>query len=141
MENESTLSRRSLLCGLAVLTLGLLPDTAIAAGNVKVLSNGKVEVLISKNTALRKVGGVVQFQDGNGRSLALVRTSNAVNGFKALNLSCTHEGVTVGLSGGKWVCPEHRAEFALNGKVQAKPAERDLGTVAIKATRTKVTVG
>jgi Rieske Fe-S protein len=141
MENESTLSRRSLLCGLAVLTLGLLPDTAIAAGNVKVLSNGKVEVLISRNTALRKVGGVVQFQDGNGRSLALVRTSNAVNGFKALNLSCTHEGVTVGLSGGKWVCPEHRAEFALNGKVQAKPAERDLGTVAIKATRTKVTVG
>ena len=141
MENESTLSRRSLLCGLAVLTLGLLPDTAIAAGNVKVLSNGKVEVLISKNTALRKVGGVVQFKDGNGRSLALVRTSNAVNGFKALNLSCTHEGVTVGLSGGKWVCPEHRAEFALNGKVQAKPAERDLGTVAIKATRTKVTVG
>jgi Rieske Fe-S protein len=141
MENESTLSRRSLLCGLAVLTLGLLPDTAIAAGNVKVLSNGKVEVLISKNTALRKVGGVVQFQDRNGRSLALVRTSNAVNGFKALNLSCTHEGVTVGLSGGKWVCPEHRAEFALNGKVQAKPAERDLGTVAIKATRTKVTVG
>ena len=141
MENESTLSRRSLLCGLAVLTLGLLPDTAIAAGNVKVLSNGKVEVLISKNTALRKVGGVVQFQDRNGRSLALVRTSNAVNGFKALNLSCTHEGVTVGLSGGKWVCPEHRAEFALNGKVQAKPAERVLGTVAIKATRTKVTVG
>jgi Rieske Fe-S protein len=141
MENESTLSRRSLLCGLAVLTLGLLPDTAIAAGNVKVLSNGKVEVLISKNTALRKVGGVVQFKDGNGRSLALVRTSNAVNGFKALNLSCTHEGVTVGLSGGKWVCPEHRAEFALNGKVQAKPAERDLATVAIKATRTKVTVG
>ena len=141
MENESTLSRRSLLCGLAVLTLGLLPDTAIAAGNVKVLSNGKVEVLISKNTALRKVGGVVQFQDRNGRSLALVRTSNAVNGFKALNLSCTHEGVTVGLSGGKWVCPEHRAEFARDGKVQAKPAERDLGTVAIKATRTKVTVG
>ena len=141
MENESTLSRRSLLCGLAVLTLGLLPDTAIAAGNVKVLSNGKVEVLISRNTALRKVGGVVQFQDGNGRSLALVRTSNAVNGFKALNLSCTHEGVTVGLSGGKWVCPEHRAEFALDGKVQAKPAKSDLGTVAIKATRTKVTVG
>lgn len=141
MENESTLSRRSLLCGLAVLTLGLLPDTAIAAGNVKVLADGKVEVLISKNTALRKVGGVVQFQDGNGRSLALVRTSNAVNGFRALNLSCTHEGVTVGLSGGKWVCPEHRAEFALDGKVQARPAKRDLQTVALKATKTKVTVG
>lgn len=141
MENESTLSRRSLLCGLAVLTLGLLPDTAIAAGNVKVLADGKVEVLISKNTALRKVGGVVQFQDGNGRSLALVRTSNAADGFRALNLSCTHEGATVGLSGGKWVCPAHRAEFALDGKVQARPARRDLQSIALKATRTKVTVG
>ena len=99
MENESALSRRSLLCGLAVLTLGLLPDTAIAAGNIKVLADGKVEVLISKNAALRKVGGVVQFQDGTGRSLALVRTSNAVSGFRAINLSCTHEGVKVGLSG------------------------------------------
>ena len=141
MENESTLSRRSLLCGLAVLTLGLLPDTAIAAGNVKVLANGKIEVLISKNSALRKVGGVVQFKDGTGRSLALVRTSTAVNGFRALNLSCTHEGATVGLSGGKWVCPAHRAEFALDGKVQAAPARRDLGTVSVKATKTKVTVG
>jgi Rieske Fe-S protein len=141
MENESTLSRRSLLCGLAVLTLGLLPDTAIAAGNVKVLADGKIEVLITKNTALRKVGGVIQFKDGNGRSLALVRTSTAVNGFKALNLSCTHEGVTVGLSGGKWVCPEHRAEFALNGKVQVRPATRDLQSIAVKATKTKVTVG
>jgi len=141
MENESALSRRSLLCGLAVLTLGLLPDTAIAAGNVKVLADGKVEVLISKNVALRKVGGVVQFQDGTGRSLALVRTSNAVSGFRAINLSCTHEGVKVGLSGGKWVCPEHRAEFALNGTVQVGPAKSNLRTVAVKATRTKVTVG
>lgn len=141
MENENSLSRRSLLCGLAVLTLGLLPDTAIADGNVKVLADGKVEVLISKNTALRKVGGVVQFQDGSGRSLALVRTSNAVNGFRALNLSCTHEGATVGLNGGKWVCPAHRAEFALDGKVQARPARQDLSTISLKATKTKVTVG
>lgn len=141
MENESALSRRSLLCGLAVLTLGLLPDTAIAAGNVKVLADGKVEVLISKNAALRKVGGVVQFQDGTGRSLALVRTSNAVSGFRAINLSCTHEGAKVGLSGGKWVCPAHRAEFALDGSVQMGPARADLRTVAFKATKTKVTVG
>lgn len=141
MENEGALSRRSLLCGLAVLTLGLLPDTAIAAGKVKVLADGKVEALISQNPALRTVGGVVEFKDGTGRSLALVRTSKAVNGFRALNLSCTHEGVKVGLSGGKWVCPEHRAEFALNGKVQALPAKLDLRTLPVKATRTKVTVG
>lgn len=141
MENENSLSRRSLLCGLAVLTLGFVPDKAIAATGVKVLSNGKVEILLASNRALSKVGGVVQFQDGSGRFLALVRTSKAVNGFKAINLSCTHEGVTVGLSGNKWVCPEHRAEFAVDGKVQVGPARRNLATLPIKATKTLVTVG
>ena len=141
MENENSLSRRSLLCGLAVLTLGFVPDKAIAASKVKVLANGKVELLISQNTALRKVGGVVQFEDSSGRSLALVRTSKAVNGFRAINLSCTHEGEKVILSGEKWVCPEHRAEFAVDGTVQVGPAKRDLRSVPVKATKTKVTVG
>ena len=141
MENENSLSRRSLLCGLAVLTLGFVPDKAIAATGVKVLRNGKVEIRIASNRTLRKVGGVVQFQDGSGRSLALVRTSNAVNGFRAMDLSCTHEGTKVGLSGGKWVCPNHRAEFAVDGKVQVGPAKTDLRSVPLKATKTRVTVG
>ncbi len=141
MENENSLSRRSLLCGLAVLTLGFVPDKAIAATGVKVLPNGKVEIRLASNRALRTVGGVVQFQDGTGRALALVRTSNAVNGFRAISLSCTHEGEKVILSGDKWVCPEHRAEFAVDGKVQVGPAKRDLRTVPVKATKTRVTVG
>lgn len=141
MENENSLSRRSLLCGLAVLTLGFVPDKAIAATGVKVLRNGKVEIRLASNRALRKVGGVVQFQDGSGRSLALVRTSNAANGFRAMDLSCTHEGTKVGLSGGKWVCPNHRAEFAVDGKVQVGPAKTDLRSVPLKATKTRVTVG
>lgn len=141
MENENPLSRRTLLCGLAVLTLGFVPDKAIAASGVKVLANGKVEIRLASNKALRKVGGVVQFQDGSGRSLALVRTSNAVNGFRAINLSCTHEGEKVILSGEKWVCPEHRAEFAVDGKVQVGPAKTDLRSVPFKATKTRVTVG
>jgi Rieske Fe-S protein len=141
MENENSLSRRTLLCGLAVLTLGFVPDKAIAATGVKVLPNGKVEIRLSSNRALRKVGGVVQFKDGSGRSLALVRTTNAVNGFRAINLSCTHEGEKVILSGDKWVCPEHRAEFAVDGKVQVGPAKTDLRSVPVRATKTRVTVG
>lgn len=141
MENENSLSRRSLLCGIAVLTLGLVPDKAIAATGVKVLPNGKVEIRLASNRALRKVGGVVQFQDASGRSLALVRTSSAVKGFRAINLSCTHEGTTVGLSGDKWVCPNHRAEFAIDGKVQVGPARTNLRAVPVKATKTRVTVG
>jgi Rieske Fe-S protein len=141
MENEKIVSRRNVLCGLAVMALGLVPDKAIAATGVKVLADGKVEISISNNPALRKVGGVVQFQDGSGANLALVRTTRAANGFRAINLSCTHEGVKVTLTGNKWKCPEHRAEFALNGAVQVGPAKTNLRTVPVRATRTKVVVG
>jgi Rieske Fe-S protein len=141
MENQKEVSRRAVLCGLAVLTLGLVPDKAIAATGVRVLANGKVDVTLSRNPALRKVGGVVQFTNGAGQEIALVRTGKAANAYRALNLSCTHEGQTVVKSGSKWVCPEHRAEFGINGDVKIGPAKRNLESIPVKATKTKVTVG
>ncbi len=141
MDNQKEVSRRSVLCGLAVLTLGLVPETAIAATGVKVLANGKVDVTLSRNPGLRKVGGVVQFTDGAGQEIALVRTGKASNAYRALNLSCTHEGVTVRRSSGKWVCPEHRAEFSISGDVKVGPAKANLVSIPVKVTKTKVTVG
>ena len=141
MQNEKEVSRRAVLCGLAVLTLGLVPDTAIAATGVKVLSNGKVEVTLSKNPALKKVGGTVQFEDGAGQSIALVRTGRTARAYRALNLSCTHEGTTVNKSGSKWVCPNHRAEFAINGDVKVGPARANLVQLPIKVSATKVVIG
>ena len=141
MNNEKEVSRRAVLCGLAVLTLGLVPDTAIAATGVKVLANGKVEVTLSPNPVLKKVGGVVQFTDGAGQSVALVRTGKSANAFRALNLSCTHEGTNVQLSGSQWVCPNHRAEFAINGDVKVGPARRNLVQIPVKVSSTKVVVG
>ena len=141
MENQKEVSRRAVLCGLAVLTLGLVPDKAIAATGVKVLANGKVDVTLSRNKALRKVGGVVQFTNGTGQEIALVRTGKSAKAYRALNLSCTHEGTTVMRSGSKWVCPNHRAEFAINGDVKIGPAKMDLATLPVKVTKTKVTVG
>ncbi|MEN9304991.1 MAG: hypothetical protein RLY76_259 [Actinomycetota bacterium] len=141
MENQKEVSRRAVLCGLAVLTLGLVPETAIAATGVKVLANGKVDVTLANNPALKKVGGIVQFTNGAGQEVALVRTGKAANAYKALNLSCTHEGVTVRRSSGKWVCPEHRAEFAINGDVKVGPARSNLVSIPVKVAKTKVTVG
>ena len=141
MSNEKDVSRRSLLCGLAVLTLGLVPDTAIAATGVKVLASGKVEVTLSRNPVLKKVGGVVQFTDGAGQSVALVRTGKSANSYRALNLSCTHEGTNVQKSGSKWVCPNHRAEFAINGDVKVGPARANLVQLPVKVSATKVVVG
>lgn len=141
MQNEKDLSRRAVLCGLAVLTLGLIPDTAIAATGVKVLANGKVEVTLSKNPVLKKVGGTVQFEDGSGQAIALVRTGKSASAYRALNLACTHEGANVTKSGSKWVCPEHRAEFAMNGDVKVGPARASLVQLPIKVSTTKVVVG
>jgi len=141
MDNQKELSRRSVLCGLAVLTLGLVPDTAIAATGFKVLANGKVDVTLSRNPALKKVGGVVQFTDGNGQEIALVRTGRAAKAYRALNLSCTHEGTTVTRSGNKWVCPNHRAEFAINGTVKIGPARSNLVEIPVQVTKAKDTVG
>jgi len=141
MQNEKDLSRRAVLCGLAVLTLGLIPENAIAATGVKVLANGKVEVTLSKNPALKRVGGTVQFEDGSGQAIALVRTGKSASAYRALNLACTHEGTNVTKSGSKWVCPNHRAEFSINGDVKIGPARASLVQLPIKVSTTKVVVG
>lgn len=142
MSEENQISRRGVLCGLAVLALGIVPETAIAATGVKVLANGKVEVPISRNPALRKVGGVIEFQDGSGNTIALIRTSMKVNGFRALNLACTHENVIVQREGNGWRCRRgHGAKFSLTGAVEELPAQLPLRSVTTRATKTKVTVG
>ena len=141
MDSEKDVSRRAVLCGLAVLTLGLIPEKAIAASGVKVLANGKVEITLSKNPALKKVGGVVQFSNSQGLKIALVRVGKGANEYRALNLSCTHEGTNVVRSGSKWVCPNHRAEFATGGEVKVGPAKANLVTIPIKSSTSKVIVG
>ena len=141
MQNEKEVSRRAVLCGLAVLTLGLVPDTAIAATAVKVLPDGRVEVALSGNPALKKVGGVVQFTNNQGIDIALVRTGKGAKAFKALNLACTHQGYPLRKDGNKWVCDNHLANFSIAGAVTKGPAESPLQNIALKVTKTKVTVG
>ncbi|KRO43625.1 MAG: Rieske (2Fe-2S) protein [Candidatus Nanopelagicales bacterium] len=141
MDSEKNVSRRAVLCGLAVLTLGLIPENAIAASGVKVLANGKVVVNLSKNPALKKVGGVVQFTNNKGIDIALVRTGKGVKAFRALNLACTHQGYPLRLEGDKWVCDNHLANFSLAGAVTKGPAESNLQNIPLKATKKKITVG
>jgi Rieske Fe-S protein len=141
MDSEKNVSRRAVLCGLAVLTLGLIPENAIAASGVKVLANGKVVVNLSKNPALKKVGGVVQFTNNKGIDIALVRTGKGVKAFRALNLACTHQGYPLRLEGEKWVCDNHLANFSITGAVTKGPAESNLQNIPLKATKKKITVG
>lgn len=136
----SNLSRRGAICALATMTLGTFALPAVAATGVKVLRNGRVEVTLARNPALKSVGGVVRIDGVNGRSIALVRTAKGRNGFTALDLRCTHQGTIVAQDGALWSCPNHGAAFALNGDVKIGPAETPLRKLRVSATAKKVVI-
>jgi Rieske Fe-S protein len=136
----SSLSRRGAICALATLTLGTFAVPAVAATGVKVLRNGRVEVTLARNPALRSVGGVVRIDGVNGRSIALVRTAKGRTGFTALDLRCTHQGSIVEQDGDMWSCPNHGAAFALNGDLKIGPAETPLRKLRVSATAKKVVI-
>lgn len=137
---SGNLSRRGAICALATLTLGTFAVPAVAATGVKVLRNGRVEVTLARNPALRSVGGVVRIDGVNGRSIALVRTAKGRKGFTALDLRCTHQGSIVEQDGDMWSCPNHGAAFALNGDVKIGPAETPLRKLRVSATAKKVVI-
>lgn len=134
------LSRRGAICALATLTLGTFAVPAVAATGVKVLRNGRVEVTLARNPALRSVGGVVRIDGVNGRSIALVRTAKGRTGFTALDLRCTHQGSIVEQDGDMWSCPNHGAAFGLNGDLKIGPAETPLRKLRVSATAKKVVI-
>ena len=136
-------SRRDILCGVALLSLGTAVslDSAVAATGYKVLANGKVEVTLASNPALAKVGGALRIDNVKGKSIAVVRTSRAKAGYKAIDLSCTHQGVPVEQSSAGWMCPAHGSQFTLAGKKISGLANGPLKNLKIVATAKKVTIG
>lgn len=137
---QSPLTRRGALCALATLTLGVMAEPVVAASGVKVLRNGRVEVTLAQNPALKAVGGVVRIDGVGGRSIALVRTAKGRNGFTALDLRCTHQGWIVEQDGDMWSCSNHGAAFAINGDVKIGPAETSLRKLRVTATAKKVVI-
>jgi Rieske Fe-S protein len=102
---------------------------------------GKITVNLKLNPALAKVGGVLQIPLSDGSVVALVRTKAGAQGLKAINLSCTHQGVTVVQQGSEWVCPAHRSQFGIDGHLIAGPARSALMKYPVTATATTVTIG
>ncbi len=137
---KAELSRRGALCALATLTLGALAVPAVAATGVRTLKNGRIEVTLAKNPALKSVGGVVRIDGVQGRSIALVRTAKGRQGFTALDLRCTHQGSIVEQDGDQWVCPNHGATFAINGDLDIGPATTPLRRLRVSATAKKVVI-
>jgi len=141
-KNEETgISRRTAICALSLIGVGVFTsaESAVAASGVKVLANGKVEVTLKSNPALKKVGGVVRVDDVKGRSIALVRTS--ATAYTAVNLLCTHQGGELVQTGNQWQCQVHQATFTLAGKNLIGPATTALKQLPVKVTALVVTIG
>ena len=142
MENQ--IGRRAVICGAIALAVGVTPDIAAAATSavgITQLKSGKLSVDLTKNPTLKKVGGVVTIDLANGSSLAIVRTAAGVKGLSVLNLSCTHQGVTVEQNGSKWLCPAHGSQFSLAGKVVQGPARTALFKYPSSATLKTLLIG
>ena len=141
-KNEETgISRRTAICALSLIGVGVFTsaESAVAANGVKVLANGRVQVTLKSNPALKKVGGVVRVDDVKGRSIALVRTS--ATAYTAVNLLCTHQGGELVQTGNQWQCQVHQATFTLAGKNLIGPATTALKQLPVKATALVVTIG
>jgi Rieske Fe-S protein len=143
MEIENGVSRRSVLCGIALIAVGILPEAASAAvPAVGVKVKGKKLLLdLKANKALTKVGGVVQIDFSDGSSIAVVRTGTGNKGLSAISLACTHQGVTVVQQNNQWLCPAHGSQFALNGALKTGPARTALQKYPITATATSAVIG
>ena len=141
MDEKRQITRRGALCALSLIGVGILtrPENAVAATGVKVLANGKVQVTLKANPALKKVGGVIRIDDVQGRSIALVRSS--AKAYVAVNLLCTHQGGELVQTGNQWQCQVHQATFTLAGKNLVGPATTALKQLPVKATASVVTIG
>jgi Rieske Fe-S protein len=69
-------------------------------------------VKLSDYPALANVGGVA-ILSGTTTPIAVVRT--AASTYVALSLVCPHQGTTVNLSGGRFICSNHGATFNTSG--------------------------
>ncbi len=129
------------VCGVAAIAIGpvLLADNAMAADGIVRRPNGQVVITLSKVPALAKVGGVVNLGTVKGAPVAIVRTGAAT--YQALDLRCTHQGVTVAQSGTQWKCPAHGSQFNADGSFIAGPAGRALNTVKSTLSGKTLTVG
>jgi Rieske Fe-S protein len=124
-------SRRAFLvgvCGAAVLGAGLgsalLADDAVAATGIRRKKNGQVVVTVAKVPSLQATGGRALLGTVKGTPVAVVREADG--SFAALNLACTHQGVTVNPDAAGWLCPAHGSKFALDGAMERGPATTNL---------------
>ena len=145
---QMEINRRNFLCGALLTALGTTSAivtseaSATAATGVKKLADGSVEVTPSVIKSLAKVGGVALIGEVNGTPTALIRSS--AKAYVALDLRCTHAGVTVKPQGGGFYCaPQqggHGSAFTRTGAVSQGPAGAPLNRLTVTTKGKKLVV-
>jgi Rieske Fe-S protein len=95
-------------------------------------------VTLSAFPALASVGGLARVDGGKGTPVALVRMS--ATAFTAFSMTCPHQGTTVQISGGAFVCPNHGARFSSAGVWTGGQKTTNLSTFATVYDSAKGTV-
>lgn len=138
---EQEVSRRGFMCAALATAAGVAisSPSAEAAGAIKVLRDGRVEVNLSKFKALGKIGGAILVGNVKEIPTALVRTGK--NSYQGLDLRCTHEGVPTKLVSGNFKCPAHGSEFTKTGAKKIGPAQSGLNKVNTEVSGKTVILG
>lgn len=144
------LSRRSVLRGAGVVSLGVVVGFVLARGSDAARGTG-TEVAANGYGPAPPAGTaevlapLADVPDGGalvlaGRHVVLTRSGDQVRGFSA---TCTHQGCTVdGVADGRLTCPCHGSVFdAATGAVLQGPATTPLPAVAVTVVDGSVTIG
>ncbi|MBS1118965.1 MAG: iron-sulfur protein (secreted protein) [Deltaproteobacteria bacterium] len=122
-------TRREVLhtIGLAA-AVTLIPGCGGGDGDASGVPTGKATMcganlclLLSENSELQAVDGIMFFPQAPGKKLFVQRTSDTT--FQAMSAVCTHAGCTVAFNGtDKFNCPCHGSSFSSAGAVLNGPA-------------------
>lgn len=83
---------------------------------------------VSAYPALATVGGIARVNVGSA-PVAVVRSGT--DSFLAFSMVCPHQGTTINISGGAFVCPNHGARFNAQGQWTGGQPTSNLRSVAL----------
>jgi cytochrome b6-f complex iron-sulfur subunit len=89
------------------------------------VGGGPFTVKLADFPSLASVGGVARVST-SGSPTALVRTGSTT--FVAVSMVCTHQGTTVTISNGTYICTNHGARYSATGTWQGGQVTSSLPT-------------